>query len=297
MLSLGYYHACALLDNNSVKCWGDNTNGRLGLGDTNDRGDNPNEMGDNLPAVDLGAGRTAKYVIAGGEHTCAHLDNDTVKCWGLNRDGQLGQGDTNDRGDALGEMGNTLPVVDLGAGRTVKQLSAGQAHTCALLDNSSIKCWGDNGSGQLGQGDTNARGNALGEMGNTLTAVDLGAGRTAKWVLATGENTCAMLDNNTVKCWGYNFEGQLGLGDKNNRGGNAGEMGDALPGINFGVGRTVVQMTGGDYHLCAALDNNTIKCWGEGSYSLGQGNQNDVGKSNANEIANLAPIVLTGVGP
>ncbi len=297
MLSLGYYHVCALLDNNSVKCWGYNNDGELGLGDTNKRGDESGEMGDSLPAVNLGTGRSAKYVIAGGYHTCAHLDNDTVKCWGYNNTGQLGLGDANSRGDQSGEMGDALPAVNLGAGRTVKQLSVGTYHACAILDNASLKCWGRNSSGQLGLGDTNHRGDESGEMGDALPAVNLGTGRTAKWVLATGEMTCAMLDNNSVKCWGYNGEGQLGLGDTNNRGDSAGEMGDALPAINFGAGRTVVQMTGGDYHLCAALDNNTIKCWGDGSYSLGQGNQNDIGKTTANDIANAPAVVLTGVGP
>jgi alpha-tubulin suppressor-like RCC1 family protein len=71
-------------------------------------------MGDNLPAVDLGTGRTARQIAAGQFHTCALLDNNAVKCWGLSPDGQLGQGDTRARGDGQNEMGDYLPVVDLG---------------------------------------------------------------------------------------------------------------------------------------------------------------------------------------
>jgi alpha-tubulin suppressor-like RCC1 family protein len=71
-------------------------------------------MGDDLPVVDLGTGRTAKMISAGGEHTCALLDDDSVKCWGRNQYGQLGLGDTSNRGDGPGEMGDNLPVVDLG---------------------------------------------------------------------------------------------------------------------------------------------------------------------------------------
>jgi alpha-tubulin suppressor-like RCC1 family protein len=127
--------------------------------------------------------------------------------------------------------------------------------------------------------------------------VNLGTGRTAKWVLASGYNSCAMLDNNTVKCWGDNSEGQLGLGDTNDRGDAPNEMGDNLPALNFGAGRSVVQMSGGEYHFCAALDNNTVKCWGYGTYALGQGSRNDVGLTSANDIANLPAIVFTGVGP
>ena len=73
---------CAVLDDDSVKCWGDNWYGKLGLGEPSSRGDGPGEMGDNLPAVDLGTGRTAKMISAGGFHTCAVLDDDSVKCWG-----------------------------------------------------------------------------------------------------------------------------------------------------------------------------------------------------------------------
>jgi alpha-tubulin suppressor-like RCC1 family protein len=297
MLSLGYLHACALLDNNSVKCWGLNKYGQLGLGDSNYRGDGAGEMGDNLQAVNLGTGRTAKYVMAGGHHTCAHLDNDTVKCWGYNNHGQLGLGDANNRGDQTGEMGDSLLAVDLGRGRTVKQLSVGSYHSCALLDNNSIKCWGVNSEGQLGLGDRNDRGDGAGEMGDALLTVNLGTARTAKWVLASGYSTCAMLDNNTVKCWGDNSEGQLGLGDTNDRGDAPNEMGDNLPALNFGAGRSLVQMSGGELHFCAAFDNNTVKCWGDGEFALGQGNQNDVGRTSANDIANLPAIVFTGVGP
>jgi len=98
-----------------VKCWGSNYSGQLGLGDTNNRGDGPGEMGDNLPAVDLGTGRTATAISCKNSYCCALLDNKSVKCWGYNGSGQLGLGDTNNRGDASGEMGDNLPAVDLGS--------------------------------------------------------------------------------------------------------------------------------------------------------------------------------------
>ena len=116
-LASGARHTCALLDDHSVKCWGDNTFGQLGLGDTNARGDDPNEMNDDLPAVDLGTGRSAVAIASGAFHVCALLDDATVKCWGRNTAGQLGLGDVANRGDALGEMGDALPTVDLGTGR------------------------------------------------------------------------------------------------------------------------------------------------------------------------------------
>ncbi|SVC40895.1 uncharacterized protein METZ01_LOCUS293749, partial [marine metagenome] len=108
-ITAGYAHSCFILDNGSVKCWGSNASGQLGLGDTNSRGDGSNEMGDNLTVIDLGTG--AKAISAGYEHTCAILDNASVKCWGSNASGQLGLGDTNSRGDGSNEMGDNLTVI------------------------------------------------------------------------------------------------------------------------------------------------------------------------------------------
>ena len=108
-----------ILDNDQAKCWGMNMNGMLGYGDRNNRGDGSNEMGDSLPYVDLGTGRTAVAIATGDYmafgHTCAILDNDAVKCWGHNMWGRLGYGDTNDRGDMPNQMGDNLPYVDLGS--------------------------------------------------------------------------------------------------------------------------------------------------------------------------------------
>jgi len=260
-IAAGSSYVCAVLDNNAVKCWGANSYGQLGVGDTTDRGPTPGDMGDNLPAVDLGAGRTARSIAAGNAHTCAILDDNALKCWGWNRYGQLGRGDMNHRGDAAGEMGNSLLPVDVGAGRTAVAVGMGWSHTCAVLDNGSVKCWGSNES-QLGLGDTVPRGDGEGEMGDSLPAVDLGAVRTAKAISAGSGHTCVLLDNNTVKCWGYNQVGQLGLGDLFDRGDNPGEMGDTLLPVDLGSMRTAVSVSTGSGHNCALLDDRTVKCWG-----------------------------------
>ncbi len=194
VISAGGNFTCALFSSGNVKCWGYNGSGQLGLGDTFDRGDGPGEMGDQLPFVALGAGRTATAISAGTSSVCALLDNGTVKCWGDNFGGQLGLGDTNRRGDGPGEMGDNLPAVNLGTGRTATAISAREAHACALLDNGSIKCWGFNNRGQLGLGDMLWRGDNPGEMGDNLPTVDLGPGQTATAVAVGYVSTCALLE-------------------------------------------------------------------------------------------------------
>src|SRR5262245_56851453 len=98
-IQAGRNHTCALLANNQVKCWGENLYGQLGYGDTVTAGDNANELGSNLPYVDLGTGRTVQTLWPGRNHSCASLDNGELKCWGRNESGRLGLGDEEFRGD------------------------------------------------------------------------------------------------------------------------------------------------------------------------------------------------------
>jgi len=273
-------HTCALLDDATTKCWGQNYDGQLGYGDTNHRGDGAGEMGDNLPAIDLGTGRTATQIfatsteemMAGGGHTCVLLDNATTKCWGYNGSGQLGYGDTNHRGDSANEMGDNLPAIDLGTGRTATQIVAGYGHTCALLDNSQVSCWGSGYNGKLGYGNTSSRGSNASLTSPLAASINLGTGHTATQIVAGYGHTCAILDNTTTKCWGESSEGQLGYGDTIRRGDGANEMGDNLPAIDLGTGRTATQITAGAYHTCAILDDATTKCWGRNYHGqLGYG--------------------------
>jgi cysteine-rich repeat protein len=290
-VTVGTYHACALLDDGSLKCWGYNGTGQLGQGDTQARGDVQNELGDALAPIDLGTGATVKLVAAGGSHTCVLLASGSVKCWGYNSNGQLGLGDTDARGDASGEMGDSLPTIDLGTGRTALGIATGDSHTCALLDDGTVKCWGFNGYGGLGQGDSSSRGYSVGQMGDNLPAISLGTGRTAKAITAGTYSTCALLDNFQVKCWGYNYYGGLGTGDTSARGDGANEMGDNLPQVPLGTGRTAKGIAAGVMHACALLDNDTIKCWGGNNYGqLGLGNNQSYGDG-AGELGDNLPYV------
>jgi alpha-tubulin suppressor-like RCC1 family protein len=286
-VAVGDFHTCAIADDDSLKCWGNNANGQLGQGNTTRLYAPP------ASPVYLGAGRSARAVSAGTYHTCAVLDDFSVKCWGENGNGQLGIGDTGDRGLTWNQMLG-LPTVSLGAGRMAKAVSAGSYHSCALLDDDTIKCWGNNSSGQLGQGDTVQRGDAAGEMGDNLLTVALGSGRTAREVVTyDAYGTCALLDDLSVKCWGDNLWGQLGQGNTASRGDQANELGDNLLAINLGTNRTAQAIATGRYHVCALLDDDSVKCWGINSFGeLGIGSTASRGNSAGQMGDSLLPLPL-----
>ena len=294
----GVTSMCAILDNDDLKCWGNGWNGQTGQGHTNDIGDGANEMGDNLPAIDLGTNRYPVKLDGGYYHYCAILDNNDLKCWGDNNQGQLGLEDTTKRGDGANEMGDNLPVVDLGTNRYAIDISVGVEGTCAVLDNGDAKCWGDNDAGELGRGNITARGYSSGHMGDGLAAIDLGTNRSAKKItLAWGhtnnvESTaCAIMDNDQVKCWGENEEGALGIGSTTDKGDNSGEMGDNLSQVSLGTNRHAVQISNGEHSVCVLLDNDGVKCWGSGTVGqTGQETTNHIGDG-ANEMGDNLPEI------
>lgn len=231
-LSSGDNFTCALLENGQIKCWGENTGGQLGLGDTNNRGTSASQMGRNLPEVSLGTGRKALQMAAGWTHVCALLDDQSVKCWGSNGGG-LGLASTNPRGTQPGQMGDSLPALELEPGLPIQKLSCGSSHCCVLFSVGTTKCWMRNDNGCLGTGDLNSIGDQPDEMGINLPFVDLGPLAVVQDIGLGWRHTCAVMSDGSVKCWGKNDDGRLGLGDTNDRGDGPLEMGDRLPMIRF----------------------------------------------------------------
>ncbi len=277
---------CFIQMNGQLKCWGDNTLGELGLGDTNHRGDAAGEM-DTLPDINLGTGRTVKKVVLHASATCAILDNDKLKCWGYRSVG-IGVASNVSIGDSLTEMGDNLPYVDLGVGRTPKMLVMGNS-ACALLDDESIKCWGANSDGQLGIGSTAYQSEPQLHLG-------FGAGFQVKKMVSSDfvATTCALSTAGAVKCWGSGSNGALGSGGTTALGTSAAQMGAALPALQFGTNRTVKDLFGSDGSFCALLDNNALKCWGRGNGGvLGVGDTNDRGDT-ANEMGDNLQTALLG---
>lgn len=285
---------CVLL-HGAVKCWGSQASiaGELGLGHTNSIGDDADEMGDNLPEVNIGSGLTVVEVDSGGKHSCARIPSGDVKCWGYNVNGELGIDSTESLGDTPDDMGDALPYAKLGDGFQAIGLAMGGDHSCALSSEGKVKCWGKNNFDQLGA-ESQAReiGNHSGEMA-TLDGIDLGSDASADRIAAGGDHTCALLKNGSVKCWGRSDFGQLGLGHSNHTGNDAGEMGDNLPALDLGTGRTAVSLGAGGYHTCAVLDNGSLKCWGRSDYGqLGTGTILNIGNDPGEMGDNLKPVDL-----
>jgi alpha-tubulin suppressor-like RCC1 family protein len=285
-VSAGTAQTCAILDTGGVRCWGWGSLGRLGYGNTSDIGDN--ELPGAAGPVNLGTGRKAIAISAGGDHTCAILDTGAVRCWGRNDYGQLGYGNENPIGD--NETPASVTPVDLGAGRRAVAISAGTFHTCAILDNGRVRCWGAGLSGRLGYGNTNDIGDN--ELPGSVGPVDLGAGRKAVAMSAGGSHTCALLDNGRVRCWGGGGNGRLGYGNTTNIGDN--ELPGSVGSVDLGAGRKAVAISTGTAHNCALLDNGRVRCWGYGlNGALGYGNTSDIGD---NELPGSVGPVDLGAG-
>jgi len=247
-ISSGYTHTCAILANGAVSCWGAGSSGQLGNGGTL-------EQYSPTSTSSLGINRMAVAISSGNYHTCAILDNGAVSCWGLNNQGQLGNG-----GNA--NSNNPSLTSSLGANRTAVAISSGSSHTCAILDNGAVSCWGNGLYGQLGNGGT------LEQYSPTLTS-SLGINRTAVTISSGESHTCAILDNGDVSCWGSGSYGQLG------NGGISIKYTPTLAG-NLGINRTAVAISSGGERTCAILDNSAVSCWGRNYLGgLGDGTTTD----------------------
>jgi len=184
-------------------------------------------------------------ISGGSAHTCALTSTGGVECWGWNQVGQLGDGTTSDR---------SIPVVVVGLASGVAEVGAGYYHTCAVTTTGGVECWGSNQWGQLGDGTTVDRttpGPVAG-LGSGVVAVAGGFG-----------HTCVLTSAGGVKCWGYNFAGQLGDGTRKNR---------TAPVDVVGLTSGVVAIAAGNSHNCALTSGGAVECWGyNGRGELGNG--------------------------
>jgi alpha-tubulin suppressor-like RCC1 family protein len=273
-LTAGYLHTCAVLNTGEVSCWGYNNRGQLG-NRTRSGTDGPNST---PLLVVLPAGTTATALTSGYLHTCAVLNTGEVYCWGWNRYGQLGN--STNSGSLSAANSTPLPVV-LPAGTTATALTAGYAHTCALLNTGEVYCWGFNPRGQLGNS-TNS--GSLSAANSTPLLVGLPAGATATALTAGYAHTCAVLTTDAVTCWGHNNRGQLG--NSTNSGSNSAANSTPLL-VGLPAGATATALTAGDTHTCAVLTTGAVTCWGRNNF--GQlGNSTNSGMN----IPNPTPLLV-----
>lgn len=190
-ISAGHSTVCAILDTGQVRCWGFNGAGNLGIGNVDPVSESVTP--DQIPTVKLGAGRTARALAVGARHSCALLDNGTVRCWGGNANRQLGQGNAD---SYVNRTPDAIPAVSLG--RRATGISAGDDHTCAILDNGELRCWGKNDNAQLGLGHDKP----VTTVPSTGGPVQLGAGRRAVVTASGVDSSCAATQDNVVMCWG-----------------------------------------------------------------------------------------------
>lgn len=279
--------ACALLSSGKLKCWGNNEDGQLGLGDTETRGDQPGEMGMALLPVQLGQFKPMQ-LISGDQANCAINATGGMKCWGFSR--LLGLEDDESRGDEVGEMGDALPLLNLGIGAKVSQASGPIGHACAVLTDGRLKCWGsDMGTYVLWPFGLNTPwyGWKPGQMGDNLPAYDLGAHK-AIAVESGYQSSCVLLDDQSVRCWGVPYKGIMGNGS------SAEWLGDPLiqvPAIELGAGEVVKQFSHSFQHACALLSSGNVKCWGSNDGGeLGYEDNNNRGDE-PDEMGDALPYV------
>lgn len=251
----GGNHTCALHVDGSVRCWGSNQFGQLGLGDNDNRGDQSGVF-----EIDpLVFNQRVIQLAAGGFHTCALFEDGKVKCWGRNDFGQLGLGDTSHRG--IDEVATELPYLDFG--EEVLAIYAGTVHSCALLESNQVVCWGRNNAGQLGQGHFN-------NLGDQQSVGSIPPIQFSKEVIqldlsSISNHVCAIFEDRDMKCWGENFYGQLGYGDQDVRGGAGFQM-SSLESVSVDQSLNPLFVTTGNAHSCVLLDSFDFKCWGRNQF-------------------------------
>lgn len=241
-------HTCVTLNSGAMRCWGDGIYGQLGDG---------GDMEQPFAVAVIGLASGVQSIATGAAHTCA-VANGGARCWGYNYFGQVGNGTDTDR---------DLPTPVSGLGSGVTSIVAGSLHSCALTSAGGVRCWGQNGFGQLGDGtDT-----------NRLTPVNVsGLSGGVQAIAAGGRHTCALTTTGGVKCWGDNEDGQLGDGTMTGR---------LTPVDVVGLGSGVQAISAGGSHTCALLSGGAIRCWGN----------NDEGQlGDGTTITRLTPVVVSG---
>ncbi len=228
-LGAGDNDTCAVLASGGIKCWGTNDFGELGDATTIER-DSPVDV--------AGLDSAATAVTSRLGHTCALLATGAVECWGRGLEGELDNGS---------ELSSSAPVFVSGLTSGAIGVAAGSLHTCAALATGGVKCWGQDDSGEVGDGTFSPT--------NRLKPVNvLGLTDAVVAITAGNAHTCVLTKLGGVKCWGTNNHGQLGDGTTIARN---------TPVNVVGLQQGVKAIGAGYEHTCAVLTSGAIVCWGD----------------------------------
>jgi alpha-tubulin suppressor-like RCC1 family protein len=254
-VSAGYLHSLALDSHGNIYGWGDNVFGQLGNGTTT------GSLVPVLVLVTMPAGVTFTQVSAGGEHSVALDSAGDIYAWGHNNLGQLGNGTTTDS--------HAPELVTMPAGVTFKQVSAGGSHSLALDSDGNAYAWGDNGSGQLGDG--------LATDSHVPVAVTMPANVTFTQVSAGSAHSLAVGSDGNAYAWGKNGDGQLGNSSIT-------DSHVAVP-VSAPANVTFTQVSAGRGHSLAVDSNGNSYGWGYNAY--GQLGNNSTTDSDAPVLVTL----------
>ena len=258
-LIAGGEKTCVVLDRTKLRCWGRNDHGRLGFGLPDDWvGDD--EPANLVPLLDLG--EPIVDVALSTSTGCLLLEKGDMRCWGGGTTGALGFPWPSWIGDDETLLDGQ--TIDFGGERPTR-IAVGESYACALLDEGAMKCWGSGSEGATGYGSTENLGDEEGETPKNLPAVDVG-GRVS--AMAAARNTCVILDDGALKCWGHSGAGKLGLASEESIGDD--ETPASVPPIQL-AGGPVIQVVTEGRQICALHEEGTVSCWGEAGPWLGYG--------------------------
>lgn len=264
-------HVCALDSAGAVFCWGSNDVGQLGDGSTVD-----SSVPVAVNSSGVLAGQTLTQITAGNLDTCAVDSAGAAFCWGWNDDGELGDASTAD---------SSVPVAvhasGVLAGQTLTQITSGLRHTCAVDAAGAAFCWGNNDSGQLGNG--TSTGSSVPVAVKTTGALAGKAGKTLTQISAGEVHTCALDAAGAAFCWGDNTDGGLGAG------GTAGSPAPvAVQATGVLAGQALTQISAGALYTCAVDAAGAAFCWGDNTAGL-------LGNGNTTNSAVPAAVYAKGV--
>ena len=248
-LATGHDHNCALTTAGGVECWGAGAFGQLGNG---------NKLNSSVPVAVNGLSSGVVQVTTGQTHSCALLSTGSVKCWGYNSHGQLGDGTT---------VANVNPVTVVGVSGAIA-LGSGNGHNCVVNSTGTVACWGTNTHGQLGDGSGTHR---------TVAVPVLGVSGAAG-VVGGGSHSCVWLKSGAAQCWGINTSGQLGDSTLTN----------SKVRVNVTSLSNVRGMAGGPSHNCAYTTGGAAFCWG-------RNHEGQIGNGGISTQIYSSPTPVTGI--